>query len=154
MHSTNIAPDGSIHFAGFRLEASWPSLTDLAAEFWRYTRLSDREKDQDDEMQAYCCVSDLVDEFPWPRALELISELINLAEDDDEICYIAAGPLEDLVRASQALQLVSQIEVRARRDPRFRRAVAGVWLDRSTHEEVNKRLALFGARFPDGSKPG
>jgi hypothetical protein len=77
----------------------------------------------------------VVDELTFPDAdpevaWELICALIDRAPDE-LLGAVGAGPLENAVTyfAGQLLgQLLGRIEERARRDPRFREALAGVWL--------------------------
>jgi hypothetical protein len=59
----------------------------------------------------------------WPRIVELVEH----ARNEMELHYIAAGPLEDLL-SHHGLRFIDRIEAQARTDPKFKRAVAGVWL--------------------------
>lgn len=100
----------------------WPSLSEVAADYWRYQRLPDRDKKADD-MAARTCVHDLVGEPAWSDALELIDVLLSHAVDG-EVGLVAAGPLEELVLlAAQGPTFIPGIETRARQDSRW--AAAG-----------------------------
>jgi hypothetical protein len=61
-----------------------------------------------------------------PRAIELIRSLVSEAKDDEELAYIGAGPLEDLLRR-RGPAAIGLIEAEAAADRRFRFALAGVW---------------------------
>ncbi len=61
-------------------------------------------------------------EDAWP----LVLALIERAPDDEALAYVAAGPLEDLVR-HYPQTFADRLVENTRRDPRFRAALAGVW---------------------------
>lgn len=62
-----------------------------------------------------------------PSSLELILDLIHACENDEEIAYIAAGPLEELIdRHYTTIQL--PLDELVRKDPQMRKAITGVWL--------------------------
>ncbi len=72
------------------------------------------------------------------------------AAPDAIIGNIGAGPLEDLV-IQHGNSLIDWIEGEARRDPRFRQALAGVWISKGDlFPEVEARLvaASGGAIVP------
>ena len=52
---------------------------------------------------------------------------IVAAAPNDQLGYIGAGPLENLLSEHSAA-FGERIEAQARRDPRFREALAAVWL--------------------------
>ena len=54
--------------------------------------------------------------------------MVRLAADDRVLAFVAAGPLEDLIRM-HSLTFIDRIEVAARDDERFRKAVSGVWAE-------------------------
>jgi hypothetical protein len=56
----------------------------------------------------------------------LTQGLLDAAEDDAALMYIAAGPLEDLL-TTHGEQVIDDVVVAARRDAKVRRALAGVW---------------------------
>ncbi len=60
-------------------------------------------------------------EIAWPILLEVINRA-----PDEMLTYVAAGPLEDLV-GYHGPQLIDVIEREAKRSPRFRKTLAGVW---------------------------
>jgi hypothetical protein len=58
--------------------------------------------------------------------------------------YIAAGPLEELLN-HHGPRFIDRIEAEAERDPKFLRAVAGVWL-RPRHGETWDRIQAVLSR--------
>jgi hypothetical protein len=56
----------------------------------------------------------------------LTHDLLLAAPDDDALMYVAAGPLEDLLkRAGESV--IDDVITAARRDAKVRRALRGVW---------------------------
>lgn len=74
----------------------------------------------------------------WSRLLELI----RLARDEMELHYIAAGPLEDLLNQG-GKAFIDRVEQEAGRDPKFKRAVAGVWLAKKRGQIWDRVQALL-----------
>ncbi len=61
------------------------------------------------------------------QALELTLMLLKKAGDDDRVlAYIAAGPLEDLLKR-HGIQVIKRIEKEADGDSRLQLALSGVW---------------------------
>ena len=117
----------------------WVSLHDLAADYWRWQRLSEQAK-QEDEMAAWSCVDDLM-RTPVPQALDVIQALLDLAETDQELCNVGAGPLEDLLsHFGHGEQFVDEVERRGGRDPRLRKALACLYLGDDVPIDVRARL--------------
>jgi hypothetical protein len=71
----------------------------------------------------------------WP----LILALIEQAPSDEALAYVAAGPLEDLIHAHGA-EFGDRIVDQARRDPRLRQALGGVWGWERVPEPLRGRL--------------
>jgi hypothetical protein len=61
------------------------------------------------------------------RAWPLIKEAVRLSPNDRVLAFVAAGPLEDLIRL-HARQFIDRIEAAASSDNRFRWALSGVWV--------------------------
>lgn len=59
--------------------------------------------------------------------LSLCLALIEAAENDEELAYVAAGPVEDLLNRV-GIPAIEAFEVPARRSLKVRNALAGVWL--------------------------
>ena len=59
-------------------------------------------------------------------AWAMLLALIDRAPDEESLAYVAAGPLEDMIRKRHD-QFGDRILGEARRSPRFRYALTGVW---------------------------
>jgi hypothetical protein len=75
---------------------------------------------------AFSELNELCDEDPQ-LAWSITLELIEKAADRSELAYIAAGPLEDLVRNHPA-EIWDDLELRAHTDERVLDALRGVWV--------------------------
>jgi hypothetical protein len=60
------------------------------------------------------------------RAWALTLSLIDKAPDAEFLAYVAAGPLEDLLN-NFGSGIIDRVELHARRNPKFRLALSGVW---------------------------
>jgi len=91
-------------------------------------------------------VDDLIGRDPeagWALTLELVAA----ASTDQLLANVAAGPLEDLLRVNPEL-FIERVELAARRDPKFRRCLTGVWgLPPSIRERVSKYTATVEDRL-------
>jgi hypothetical protein len=77
----------------------------------------------------------------WP----IILRMVELADDDELLESIGAGPLEDLLE-KHAVIFLDDIESRVARDARFRKALSSVWLS-ERQSAVAKRLLELGCQF-------
>ena len=73
------------------------------------------------------------------QAWSVVLSLVNLASNDWHLANIAAGPLEELLR-QEPERFRAALDQQARRDPKFRRCLTGVWLNESAplHDLVRK----------------
>jgi len=96
-----------------------------------------RSKATDPRLSAWEKVDDLLRRDPeagWTLTLELIVA----APDDKVLASVAAGPLEDLLKRDPD-RFIERVELQARRDPKFRRCLTGVWgLPTSFQQRVTK----------------
>ena len=69
----------------------------------------------------------------------LVLELIAAAADDRILANVAAGPLEDLLSRDPD-RFIERIELEARRDPKFRRCLTGVW---GIPQRIKDRVAKY-----------
>ena len=67
-----------------------------------------------------CLIEERPDEA-WERILALISQA-----REESLCYVAAGPLEDLLSEHGPL-IIARVEAAATTDSRFAICLAGVW---------------------------
>lgn len=81
------------------------------------------------------CASD--PEAAWPILLRMVS----LAENDELLETIGAGPLEDLLQA-HGPALVTRVEAEAPTNPKLRKALANVWLPRAEDSTTSRLVAL------------
>ena len=86
--------------------------------FWAFDRMVELMRDDPDEA--------------WAVTKALIAQAAN----EEELAYVAAGPLEELLQEHGA-RFEKEIFIEARRDPTFRRALTGVW----GWEQVHRPLA-------------
>lgn len=135
-----IDPEGRVQFDDIDASHEWASVDELAADFWRWQRLDTKEQ-QLDSMAAYFCIDDLM-ASPDPGALDVVEALLASAETDQECCYVGAGPLEDLLsHHGHGRRFVGEVEQRAHRTSRLRRALVCVYLGDDVPADVRDRLA-------------
>lgn len=84
-----------------------------------------RRKGFDNPSSAWEQVDEIIRLDP-EKGWDLVLKLIDAAPDDFILTTIAAGSLEDLLNDSPEF-LADQVVIEARRDPKFRRCLTGVW---------------------------
>jgi hypothetical protein len=72
-------------------------------------------------------------------AWSILLELIGRADGDRALAYIAAGPLENFLVAYGEV-FFPRVEAESRHNPKFRRALVGVWGENRMSEELVQRL--------------
>jgi len=77
---------------------------------------------------------------------EVILEAVRQAVDDNDLGHIAAGPIEGLLGRHGA-GWVDEVEMEARRDPKFARAMTGV-LKYTMTDDVWERVQAIQALVP------
>jgi hypothetical protein len=134
---------GAFHYRDYDdCEVVWVAVADLARDWWTDCAMRNKGEWQ---TNAPNLVGDLIRDG-HPASLDVIQSLVDLAETDDELDFVGASPLEDLLSHNgHGLAFVDEVERRARQQPRFRKAVTGVWLGMDVPEVVRTRLAVFGA---------
>jgi hypothetical protein len=80
-------------------------------------------------------------EVGWSIVLRLVEE----SPDDLVLSNVAAGPLEDLL-VKHGDAILDRVEEQARRDPKFRRCLTGVW---GLPSAIRDRLAKYIASVPN-----
>ena len=80
-----------------------------------------------------------------PRAWQLIDRLVEAAHGRDELRFLGAGPLEDLVGNDIVGAFVERIEAAAV-DAAFATALCNVWMTERVPAAIRERLAVIGAR--------
>jgi hypothetical protein len=81
---------------------------------------------RDEDFWAWERVDEIVAGEDAQRGYDLVRQLVRSAPDD-RLEHIGAGPLETLVMNHSAT-LIDQLEAEAQVDPRFREALASIWL--------------------------
>jgi len=121
----------------------WASVNELAADYWRFQRLSGEEKEVV-QSSPWDCVSDWMDE-PATGWLNLLSALVETASDED-VAMVGVHCVEDLLTYHADNEaIVGEIETWARRNPLARRAIQGMWLSSDLRPDVAARLRRLGA---------
>ncbi len=118
-------------------------LSQLVAAYWQHyhASLAGDNVGDDEWFWAWIEVESAVRE-PSGYVFELIIALIDAAVDDDALCYVGAGPLEDLVNW-HGMMFLDKIEESARKDRAFRKALAGVRISENVPAVAQERLAPF-----------
>jgi hypothetical protein len=105
------------YWLSHRLATSTDRLERLAAEQWSWAVGEvDAAMDRGDD-----------------SALDLLDDLLHAPDADPG--YLGASPLENLL-IEHGAAVADQVADRARRDPLWREAVGGVWLDSSVAEAL------------------
>jgi hypothetical protein len=110
----------------------------LLEDYLSYVRAVCRESDAKADIRPLFMIEEMVERYPdeaWPFVLELVRG----AEGDRMLALIGAGPLEALIIA-HGDRLIDRIEALAPGDPKFRRALRGVWGQNDMSQDVVQRL--------------
>jgi len=139
-----LRPDGYViweSMIGSTVE--WASVNELATGYWRYQRLSGKEKEVV-QSSPWDCVTDWMAE-PAAGWLILLTALAETATDD-EVAMVGVHCVEDLLTYhADDEAVVGEIETWARRNPLARRAIEGMWLGSDLTPGVAARLRRLGA---------
>ena len=82
------------------------------------------KKDPSDQW-AWDAVKNLINQNA-DEAWETTSILVNKTTSDEALAYVAAGPLEDLLKR-YGLEVMERIEQESSQNPRLQPALSGVW---------------------------
>ena len=111
---------------------------DIIEAYLARTRAQEQGIADDAGFWAVEAMWEIVDGEP-EAAWTVILEMIGRAEGDYQIASIAAGPLEDFI-VRHGWQCLDKVEREARANPKFRRALVGVWGESRMPEELVLRL--------------
>lgn len=93
--------------------------------FIRYYLERYRQKSDDDfEYEGQVC-DDYFRHCDGETALKIVIQLLEHCDNDMEIAYVAAGPLEDLIGRKDAPY--DALDTAVRQQPLMRQAIQGVW---------------------------
>jgi len=98
-----------------------PTTAQLATAFLQHAATN-----ADEDFWAYDRVGEIVRGPDAQAAWEICVGLVRAAPDE-QLGYIGAGPIEDLV-CRHGAALIEWLEGEAKRDSRFREALASIWL--------------------------
>jgi hypothetical protein len=98
---------------------------ELAEMFLR--EYDDVQKSRKTPRQAILYVDTLVNNDPQ-NALELLATIIDCCKNNEELAYVAAGPLENLF-VYHGYAIIDKIKEKADCSEKFQLALSGVWLD-------------------------
>ncbi len=87
---------------------------------------------------AYNCIEALRYTDP-DLALDVVLLALGMTGEDDEIAFLAAGPMEDLI-VDAGEQVIGRVEAEAMRNPGFRRLLSGIWSQGTSGTEVWRRV--------------
>ena len=80
---------------------------------------------REEDRWAWEAVETLVDEDP-EAAWRITCMLVDKTSSDDELAFVAAGPLEDLLK-KHGPSLIDRVEEESRENARLQLALSGVW---------------------------
>ena len=123
-------------------------------EYWRLFTSEDRAERlrSDDYHWALDEVDELVEGQP-SEALPILVALADAAPDEPSLGLLGAGDLENLINHHGSDDVIDAVESAARRNPRFRTALAMAWYDDYVSPEVCARLRAFGGRVRRPDEP-
>lgn len=110
------------------------------------------ETKQEDDRWAWSDVDELVRRKP-DQGWEVVRLLVNKAASDEALAFVAAGPLEDLLK-KHGLAVMDQIEDECRENDRLRLALSGVWIDSSTPVFNRWYALMWKYGFAEGKRMG
>jgi len=122
---------------------SEPTLDDVAAAYVEYGRTQ-----SPDDFWAFEAVTLLAFEQRWDDLWALTLRAIELSAFDDSaaLCFIAAGPLEDLIRYAAPI-VQDRVIGRIRTDAKFRRTLTGAWA-RAERPDFWREITPLLAQYP------
>jgi hypothetical protein len=102
------------------------------------------------------CVFEMEEEHP-EHLLALVIAAIDACETLEDLSYIAAGPLENMV-VKHGPRVISDIERLASKSAKFRYALSGIWsqggsVDKGVWERIGLAVARGGRMSNDGRGP-
>ena len=145
---TYIAADGRCWWIGFWFEpvVRWWSFPAVADDFWATAYRNPSSGPDGAELGPAFYFVDEVLRAGHPSSVDLIQALVDAAQSEDELGYVGAGPLEDLISRDTAGAFVERIERAAADDARFATALRNVWMNSGVQPAIRGRLARLGAR--------
>jgi hypothetical protein len=114
----------------------------LAAAYLK-SAAADKNEQAIPHRDAFDCIFSMTSDLP-EDALAFVFVALEHAETAKQEAYLAAGALEHLLKRHGAL-VIDRVLGAAKRDPKFRRCLAGVWghsgMDKSVRARIDEILA-------------
>jgi hypothetical protein len=126
-------------------------LVELVETYWEYYRRStsdDRavQRSANEAWWAWGEIEERVRSKP-ADAIELLTTAADAAPGDGALAYLGAGPVENLLRGCQSVEVIDRIDGAARRNENFRKALRYAWFDDHVSPTVAERLRRFGSPY-------
>lgn len=140
--SAHYLPDGSCEFVNTEGRRSlWKS-----AEDWAQAWLAEWRAESSGT------ASDFIHDMTRSNSEGAVAVLVVLARvaasNPDEICWVGAGPIEDLLaHDGHGAAVIDEVESAAATEPEFKMAIGSVWVGREIDPSVRVRLVALGARY-------
>jgi hypothetical protein len=99
-----------------------------------------RDNDRANHLVAFDTVCQLVENDPEQAWQFILTAIARITEDSD-LAYLAAGPIEDLLKI-HGLDFIERIEDEARKSDKMLRALSSVYID-SSYESYSRWFALM-----------
>jgi len=121
-------------------------LRDIVSSYLEHCRTGDERFS--DAAMAVTAISFI---SPPEQQWQMVLEAVRQARDDNDLGHVAAGPIEGLL-GRYGEQYIEPVDQRAAADPKFARAMTGVWKYRMS-DEVWSRVQALQARCTDPLHP-
>lgn len=132
-----------IVYRGLLSAGRWTSWSSFAQSYWAEVGHEGEDAPATDLL--FDCSEAL--DLRWFYAMDAV---VEVAADDDGLCFLGAGPLEDLLshdrRDNRHAEVVPEVVSRVQGDERWRKALSCVWLGEGVPSEFRQRLSALGAK--------
>lgn len=125
-------------------EVAAPRTRWKSAEIWAQAWLTESRSESTGPAESF------IDEMTWHPSkgvVALLVALANTAANPEELTWVGAGPIEDLLSHNgHGARFIAQVEAAAIADTAFRTAVTHMWVGHRVEADVRARLVTLGAR--------
>jgi hypothetical protein len=123
---------------------------ELAEAYLRNHKARTQEPRSFDDFWAFSEVCDIVRHDP-EGGWQVTSILLEMAMTDEVLAYVAAGPLEDLLKKHGSV-MIDRIESLARKNDRLQLALSGLWINPSYEVYPRWKAMMEEFGFADGRR--